>query len=98
MPGVHIILGLDIWFLFRVLSFGRLFKSSYFLLFAFLSVEKLLFLFYPHSLGSCLLEASVQSVLNHGSRICLFVLESHLSIGDWSHLQNGALQNAELLS
>ena len=40
---------LDIWFVFWVLSFGHLFKSSYFLLFAFFLVEKLLFLFYPHS-------------------------------------------------
>ena len=97
MSGVHLILGLDIWSVLWVLSFGRLFESSYFLLFAFFSIKKLLFLFYPHSVRSGLLKASVQSALNNGSCICLFVLESCLSIGDWCHLQNGALQNAELL-
>ena len=60
--------------------------------------SKKLLLFYPHSVRSYLLKASVQSVLNHSSHICLFVLESCLSIGIWCHLQNGALQNAELLS
>ena len=49
VSDVHLTLGLDIWFVFWVLSFGHLFKSSYFLLFAFFLVEKLLFLFYPHS-------------------------------------------------
>ena len=82
MLDVHLILGLDIWFEFWVLSFGRSFESSYFLSFACFSVEKLQFLFYSHSVRSYLLEASVQSVLNRGSRICLFVLESSLIIGD----------------
>ena len=66
--------------------FWPLIESSHFLLFSFFLVEKLLFLFYPHSVRSCLLEDSVQSVVNHGSRICLFVLESCLSVGDWCHL------------
>ena len=56
--------------------FSQLFESLHFLLFAFFSVEKLLFLFYPHSVRSCLLKSSVQSVLNHASLMCLFVLES----------------------
>ena len=38
---------------------SRLFESLHFLLFAFFSVEKLLFLFYPHSVRSCLLKTSV---------------------------------------
>ena len=97
MSGAHLILGLDIWFVFWILSFGCLFKSSYFLLFAFFSVKKLLFLFYPHSVRSCLLKASVQSVLNHGSHICLFVLESLLEYRRLVSSANDALQNAELL-
>ena len=64
MSGVHAVLDLNILSVW-VLIFARLFESSHFLLFASLSVEKLLFLFYPHSVKSCLLEASVQSVLNH---------------------------------
>ena len=59
MSSVHLILGLGILFVFLVLSFGHFFKSWYYYF------GKLLFLFYPHSVRSCLLEASVQSVLNH---------------------------------
>ena len=67
-------------------------KVHIFLLFSFFSVKKILFLFYPHSERSCLLVASVQSVLNHDSCTCLFLLKSSLSIGSWCRPQIGALQ------
>ena len=53
-----------VWFVFWVfiIFWCRLFESSYFLLFAFFSVEKLLFLFYPHSLRSYLLKVSAEAV------------------------------------
>ena len=50
--------------------FWPLIQKVIFLLFSFLSVKKLLFLFYSHSVRTYLFEASVQSVLNHGSCIC----------------------------
>ena len=97
MSGVHLILDQDMLFVFFVLLFGHLFESSYFLLFDFFSVKNLLFLFYPHSMRSCMLESSTQPVLNHGLRFRLFISESYFSVADWCHLQNGALQNARLL-
>ena len=65
MSRVHLILILNIVYVF--LGGGgrggggvsQLFESLHFLLFAFFSVEKLLFLFYPHSVRSCLLKTSV---------------------------------------
>ena len=91
MSVAHLILGLDILCMFWILSFTRLFESSYFLLFSFFLVKKLLFLFYPRSVRSFLQEASVQSIPSYDAQICLFVLEKCWSIGDWCHLKNGAL-------
>ena len=66
MSDVHIILGLYIWFvIFFVICF----------LFSWTITT---YLFYPYSVRSCLLEAIVQLLLNHGSYICFFVLESCL--------------------
>ena len=64
------VLGIIFW------SFIR--KFIFFVICFLFSWKITTYLFYPHSVRSCLLEAIVQLLLNHGSYICFFVLESCL--------------------